>query len=178
MQGVLHETSFDVARSNLTSGVDHASSSLNAGQKRSRSINDGAASRPAPASLGSVTFQRASSLPLGQPQLRASTIRNTNEDADQSDYSQRRQIAATPTANADPELTLGHAVYQLPRLLIHNLATLGIKEMYPWQKTCLQGPGLLDGSRNLVYCAPTGGGKSLVADGSVPFCLTHNACSN
>lgn len=26
------------------------------------------------------------------------------------------------------------------------------------------GPGLLDGTKNLVYTAPTGGGKSLVAD--------------
>ncbi|WYZ34801.1 hypothetical protein EsH8_I_001077 [Colletotrichum jinshuiense] len=36
--------------------------------------------------------------------------------------------------------------------------------MYPWQKACLRGPGLLSGEKNLVYSAPTGGGKSLVAD--------------
>ncbi|KAF4781662.1 DEAD/DEAH box helicase [Colletotrichum scovillei] len=28
--------------------------------------------------------------------------------------------------------------------------------MYPWQKACLRGPGLLAGERNLVYSAPTG----------------------
>ena len=151
MQGMLHETSFDLSRSKQSSDIPQSSSSSNAGQKRSRSINDGAPSRPAPSSHGSVMFQRASSLPLGQPRLRASAIREADGDESQSDYSQRRQIAATPTTNTDPELTLGHAVYQLPRLLIHNLAFLGIKEMYPWQKSCLKGPGLLDGSRNLVY---------------------------
>jgi DNA polymerase theta len=49
--------------------------------------------------------------------------------------------------------------------MVDNLASLGIKQIYPWQKSCLRGPGLLTGEKNLVYCAPTGGGKSLVADG-------------
>ncbi|KAM0529895.1 hypothetical protein ACHAPS_000531 [Verticillium nonalfalfae] len=38
------------------------------------------------------------------------------------------------------------------------------KTIYPWQKACLLGPGLLSGEKNLIYSAPTGGGKSLVAD--------------
>ena len=33
-----------------------------------------------------------------------------------------------------------------------------------WQSACLLGKGLLSGQQNLVYTAPTGGGKSLVAD--------------
>ena len=36
--------------------------------------------------------------------------------------------------------------------------------MYQWQKACLRGSGILDHRQNLIYTAPTGGGKSLVAD--------------
>lgn len=35
--------------------------------------------------------------------------------------------------------------------------------LYPWQAQCLDSPGVLDGG-NLIYCAPTSGGKSLVAE--------------
>ena len=35
--------------------------------------------------------------------------------------------------------------------------------LYRWQEECLATPGVLAG-RNLVYCAPTSGGKSLVAE--------------
>ncbi|KAL8738438.1 MAG: hypothetical protein Q9181_000752 [Wetmoreana brouardii] len=41
---------------------------------------------------------------------------------------------------------------------------MGIRNIYPWQSSCLLGRGLLSGEKNLVYTAPTGGGKSLVAD--------------
>jgi DNA polymerase theta len=61
-------------------------------------------------------------------------------------------------------LSLSHPAYGLPRQLVANFAALGIKTIYPWQKQCLLGPGLLQGEKNLVYSAPTGGGKSLVAD--------------
>ncbi len=40
-------------------------------------------------------------------------------------------------------------------------AEKGVKEMYPWQAAALECG--VDGS-NLVYCAPTSGGKSLVAE--------------
>ena len=36
--------------------------------------------------------------------------------------------------------------------------------MYPWQKECLGSPGVLHQSRNLVYTAPTSGGKTLVSE--------------
>jgi len=52
----------------------------------------------------------------------------------------------------------------LSEKLVENLASLGIKSMYPWQLDCLLRSGALDGEKNLVYTAPTGGGKSLVAD--------------
>jgi replicative superfamily II helicase len=63
-------------------------------------------------------------------------------------------------------LSLAHKAYGLPDELIANFTKLGIKQIYPWQRNCLQGPGLLTGEKNLIYSAPTGGGKSLVADGA------------
>ncbi|KAK0733445.1 hypothetical protein B0T26DRAFT_736380 [Lasiosphaeria miniovina] len=81
-----------------------------------------------------------------------------------SEYTQRRAFPSTPTAPVDPLLSLSHPIYGLPEQLIANFSALGIKTIYPWQKHCLLGPGLLAGEKNLVYSAPTGGGKSLVAD--------------
>jgi DNA polymerase theta len=81
-----------------------------------------------------------------------------------SEYSQRNALLATPSSTADPLLGLSHRVYGLPPELVANFHAVGIKMMYPWQKQCLLGPGILDGEKNLVYSAPTGGGKSLVAD--------------
>jgi DNA polymerase theta len=39
----------------------------------------------------------------------------------------------------------------------------GLTTLYHWQADCLINSGVVDG-RNLIYCAPTSGGKSLVAD--------------
>jgi replicative superfamily II helicase len=77
---------------------------------------------------------------------------------------QRNIISSTPTATQDPYLSLKHPVYALPDSLVHNLISLGIRSIYPWQSRCLLGRGLMTGEKNLVYTAPTGGGKSLVAD--------------
>jgi hypothetical protein len=52
----------------------------------------------------------------------------------------------------------------LPEKLIQNFSALGINSIYPWQSKCLLESKLLNGEGNLVYTAPTGGGKSLVAD--------------
>lgn len=41
---------------------------------------------------------------------------------------------------------------------------MGVTSIYQWQASCLLSRGLLAGERHLVYTAPTGGGKSLVAD--------------
>ncbi len=74
-------------------------------------------------------------------------------------------IVSTPGATAlNPLLFLSHPSYGLPAALVKNFASLGIKSIYPWQSSCLLGRGLLTGEKNLVYTAPTGGGKSLVAD--------------
>ncbi len=44
--------------------------------------------------------------------------------------------------------------------------------MYPWQAEALSQPGVADG-RSLVYCAPTSGGKSLVADILLMRCIVR-----
>lgn len=81
-----------------------------------------------------------------------------------SEYSQRRNLASTPTPTLNPALDLSHPAYGLPRQLVKNFASLGIKSIYPWQSECLLRSRALTGEKNLVYTAPTGGGKSLVAD--------------
>jgi len=99
--------------------------------------------------------------------LKASTIHDVSPAGTQSrgisEYSQRRLLASTPTATVDPSLSLSH--YNLPEKLVQNLLALGVKSIYPWQRNCLKGdPDILRGTKNLVYTAPTGGGKSLIAD--------------
>ncbi|KAM7219136.1 DNA polymerase theta [Rhypophila decipiens] len=103
------------------------------------------------------------------PRLVASPIVLTDDDlgsggGGMSEYTQRKAFPSTPTSTIDPLLSLSHPRYELPAKLVANFAGLGIKTIYPWQKQCLLGPGLLTGEKNLVYSAPTGGGKSLVAD--------------
>jgi len=79
-------------------------------------------------------------------------------------YSQRRAIAATPTPATNPLLSLSHPSYDLPERLVENFSSLGVNCIYPWQSKCLLADKLISGEGNLVYTAPTGGGKSLVAD--------------
>ncbi|EQL02417.1 helicase and polymerase containing protein tebichi [Ophiocordyceps sinensis CO18] len=165
MKSMMHKTSLqqaqEQAREQRQSPLAPASV---AGHKRSWSNNDGDALSRRNPSPGVVQFQRAISLPAAPARLTASRIAHLSDAVAVSEYSQRLFIAATPTSSRDPELDLSHAFYDLPPQLVTNLASLGIKQIYPWQRNCLKGPGLLDGQRNLVYCAPTGGGKSLVAD--------------
>ncbi|PYH50052.1 DEAD/DEAH box helicase [Aspergillus saccharolyticus JOP 1030-1] len=66
--------------------------------------------------------------------------------------------------NDHPLLLLSNPAYGLPPALVANWSAIGLKSIYQWQASCLLTPGLLNGSRHLVYTAPTGGGKSLVAD--------------
>ena len=100
--------------------------------------------------------------------IEASEIcRNNNKsisDPQISEYSQRQATRSTPSASLNPLLRLSHPSYGLPESLVQNFVALGIDSIYPWQSSCLLGRGILTGERNLVYCAPTGGGKSLVAD--------------
>ncbi|KAI9892311.1 MAG: hypothetical protein M1814_001510 [Vezdaea aestivalis] len=97
--------------------------------------------------------------------LRASDIIDVSQAKSRpSEYTQRISLQSTPGPAQNPRLTLAHECYGLPNALINNLEQLGIKSIYPWQSACLQKLNVLSGERNLVYEAPTGGGKSLVAD--------------
>lgn len=163
--GIWHKTSVQAAKEQ---GHTYSTVTAVAGHKRARSeAAHPAAPRPTTIPSHTLHAQRASSLPPGPPRLTASPITSLDSFAHQgpSEYTQRREIQSTPSSSLDPLLALAHPFYGLPRPLIRNLYGLGIKIMYPWQKACLRGPGLLSGERNLVYSAPTGGGKSLVADG-------------
>ncbi|KAL9030231.1 MAG: hypothetical protein Q9196_001625 [Gyalolechia fulgens] len=76
----------------------------------------------------------------------------------------RIEAPSQPSSSLNPLLALSHPRYGLPESLVKNFASMGIQHIYPWQSSCLLGRGLLTGEKNLVYTAPTGGGKSLVAD--------------
>lgn len=87
-----------------------------------------------------------------------------NHQTNQSEHNRPQVTASMPGPSQNPLLSLSHARYSLPEALVKNFASLGINSIYPWQSCCLLGHGLLGGEKNLVYTAPTGGGKSLVAD--------------
>lgn len=100
--------------------------------------------------------------------IEASAIIEVNADnsldTNQPIPSQRLVTTSTPLSSLNPLLSLSHPLYNLPESLVRNFSSLGIESIYPWQSSCLLGRGLLAGQKNLVYTAPTGGGKSLVAD--------------
>lgn len=110
-----------------------------------------------------TTFQRPSLVENCYPALKASEIRDTVSGIE-SEYSQRKALAMTPGPSLNPTLDLSHPDYGLVQGLVENFSKLGIKSIYPWQSECLLRSGALGGDCNLVYTAPTGGGKSLVAD--------------
>lgn len=157
-QGILHKTT---VQSTTAQGTTFHTTTL-AGVKRSNPEAADGPNRQTP-------FRYASSLGKEPSKLVASAIKPQGSVDDTaapeiSEYSQRKAISATPTARIDRALSLSFPRYALPDSLVENLRCLGISEIYPWQKQCLMGPGLLTGQKNLVYTAPTGGGKSLVAD--------------
>ncbi|KAF4339524.1 DNA polymerase theta subunit [Fusarium beomiforme] len=160
MRGLMHTTSVETTHEPKTT---FATTSV-AGHKRSLSTTGEEHHSGSSTARTTVQFQRSVSLPSAPPRISASRIVRLDERVGPSEYSQRKAIAATPTSTCDPELDLSHPTYGLPQQLVVNFTSLGIKQIYPWQKSCLKGPGLLTGEKNLVYCAPTGGGKSLVAD--------------
>ncbi|KAK0632277.1 P-loop containing nucleoside triphosphate hydrolase protein [Immersiella caudata] len=157
MPGIWHTTTFQSVQQQT----------LVTGQKRnSREFQQG----PEDGSGSKRLTTSALRLPRPPPQLTASAIQavplsgSTIAGHLSSEYTQRKKFPSTPTAFDDPLLSLSHPRYGLPGRLVANFATLGINTIYPWQKQCLLGPGLIQGEKNLVYSAPTGGGKSLVAD--------------
>lgn len=108
-----------------------------------------------------ITTSDAATKTERAPRVRASKIRDCDQQT-------RHDTASQPSlplkASQQPLLSLRNERYDLPSRLVDNLLALGITAIYPWQASCLLQSGLLDRSRSLVYTAPTGGGKSLVAD--------------
>ena len=99
-----------------------------------------------------------------QNRIKASAIYNVAESITGNPEPSKSSSALAPGLSQKPLLSLSHARYGLPQTLVKNFASLGINSIYPWQSPCLLRRGLLSGDKNLVYTAPTGGGKSLVAD--------------
>ncbi|KAJ5678441.1 Helicase C-terminal [Penicillium maclennaniae] len=77
---------------------------------------------------------------------------------------QRRSLSVALGSSQNPLFSLTNPKYGLPASLTANFGALGVHTIYAWQASCLLARGLLSGERHLVYTAPTGGGKSLVAD--------------
>lgn len=162
------QTTLDLARRQ-----SHGPTSVVAGIKRTQeqrspyrasSTTNGASIAPKP----DVRFKRPSlEAPLAAA-IEASDIydigSSESHDSGPGQYTQRIAFRATPGPTQNPLLSLSHPKYGLPDSLLENLSRLGIRNIYPWQSSCLLGRGLLTGEKNLVYSAPTGGGKSLVAD--------------
>lgn len=70
-------------------------------------------------------------------------------------------VMGTPSAGSPPAT---HLEAYLPVQICESLRSAGAPGvLYAWQAECLCRPGVLQG-RSLVYCAPTSGGKSLVAE--------------
>ncbi|KAI3328400.1 P-loop containing nucleoside triphosphate hydrolase protein [Ustulina deusta] len=158
-QGIFHETTVESVI--LQQGSLHTTTLVGSKRSYPETANS---HRAEPTKQ--LHFQRTSSIGRESPRLTASDILALDAASATlpSEYSQRKLISATPTSTVDRSLSLSFPRYGLPEPLVNNLNTLGIREIYPWQKQCLLGPGLLDGTKNFVYSAPTGGGKSLVAD--------------
>lgn len=155
-----HTTTIDVAK-NIQTTITRA------GQKRNFNEFFGVSKNVKIAAPRSITpqgdFGRPTLHDHSLPYLKAGDIQNLVSQGT-SEYSQRRGLSLTPSGTANPLLNLSHPAYGLPKQLIENFASLGIKSIYPWQSECLLRSGALRGQNNLVYTAPTGGGKSLVAD--------------
>ncbi|EAS33844.2 DNA-directed DNA polymerase theta [Coccidioides immitis RS] len=167
------QTSAEIAQSRAYSTTSFA------GTKRSRSENEISTAFTSARSLlqadtGNAGHRRIGSYHLTKPiqpnkrRLVASDIHTLPDAASPEDdiatYSQRKAVSSTPGPSQYPLLSLRHPKYGLPESLVANFEKLGVNCIYPWQASCLLGRGHLTAEKNLVYSAPTGGGKSLVAD--------------
>ncbi|KAF5020555.1 hypothetical protein F66182_7419 [Fusarium sp. NRRL 66182] len=120
MRGLMHTTSVEATHEQKTT---FSTTSVAGHKRRLSNIREDYTARP-PASRNTVQFQRAISLPATPPRISASRIVRLDERVGSSEYSQRRVIAATPTASIDPELELSHPTYNLPQHLVDNFASL------------------------------------------------------
>ena len=157
---IFHTTTFETAKATYNT-VSHV------GRKRTFDEIQGKQKEQAREVFADTTnrndFQRPLLLEHCYPALKAGAIYDFGARAE-TEYSQRKDLALTPGPSLNPRLDLSHTDYGLPSGLVNNFTKLGIGSIYPWQSECLLRSGALSGGRNLVYTAPTGGGKSLVAD--------------
>jgi hypothetical protein len=72
-------------------------------------------------------------------------------------------FSAAQNAALSP-LSLAHPKWGLRQDVVMGFKACGVEKMYQWQDECLSLPGVLEGTKNVVYTAPTSAGKSLVAD--------------
>ncbi|KAJ2905036.1 hypothetical protein MKZ38_006429 [Zalerion maritima] len=157
--GLLHKTTIQSAREK---GRMSFKTNAVAGQKRP--FNDERITSTTARTTNNSHFSRPHT--REKPRIKPGLVVDVEQSipSGPSEYTQREEISATPRASVDPYLSLSHLRYGIPQELVRNLEDMGINQIYPWQKQCLLGPGLLSGEKNLVYSAPTGGGKSLIAD--------------
>eukprot|EP00906_Rhabdomonas_costata_P003286 RCo005025 len=52
----------------------------------------------------------------------------------------------------------------LPRQVVEVYEQLGVRRLFEWQRACLEEDAVTVKGENLIYCAPTSGGKTLVAE--------------
>ena len=161
-----HVTSWEAGRRRLGALSDLAeynSKPLQEGDGGNRS----SASASANGNLNDPHLAASGSI-ISSNRLTASKIRDFSAnvlDDQPGVYTQRKVLASTPGATQDPRLSLSYKEYGLPNKLVSNLKFMGINLIYPWQANCLlRHHGVLSGTKNLVYSASTGAGKSLVAD--------------
>ena len=158
--GIFHTTTFETAKAAYTTISC-------AGRKRTFDEVQGKRYDPGHEVLAGITninaFQHSTLSEQCYPALIAGDIHDTGARVE-TEYSQRKALALTPGPTLNPKLDLSHPDYGLSQRLVSNFTKLGIRSIYPWQSECLLRSGALGGQRNLVYTAPTGGGKSLVAD--------------
>lgn len=79
------------------------------------------------------------------------------------------------TEETDAKHLLSYPGWGIPEVIVRSYEELGVRRLFPWQVACLeagQGRVLREG-RNLVYSAPTSGGKTLVAELLMLRALTH-----
>lgn len=79
----------------------------------------------------------------------------------------RRRQQRRPAPQPPPPTSL-EEIFRLwgldPALLRYLCRNLRIDDLYPWQARCLALPGVAEGIQDLLYSAPTSGGKTMVAE--------------
>ncbi|CAM9444980.1 unnamed protein product, partial [Sphacelaria rigidula] len=82
--------------------------------------------------------------------------------------SHQRQPTKSPSPPPpQPSSSLEHLFRQWrlnDSLRRYHARNLKITNLYPWQARCLAEPGVVEGTRDLLYFAPTSGGKTMVAE--------------